>query len=259
MSGHSSTIIENISSNICNLKTISGKIFTHIAGHFPQSFNVKKAGLLYKNVSYYQHDYSKSNQERFLTDFQSFDVDFIYDNVLILNEKLTTFLPDLEDIVQNHAPLKKLIRKDKKLRTIPWINIRIVKMMHLRDKILRKLTREPDSATNSLYKNLDIESISKLKECQKYFHEYFHSNIGHMQLLWKGIKLIISKESRANAINKLKAANCNSITDSENMAIILNDFFVILLIVLFKEYLVLEAPPYKIFVIEIHTHFSLLP
>ena len=185
MSGHSSTIIENISSNICNLKTISGKIFTHIAGQFPQIFNVKKAGLLYKNVSYYQHDYSKSNQERFLTDFQRFDVDFIYDNVLIVNEKLTKFLPDLEDIVQNHAPLKKLIRKDNKLRNKPWINIRIIKMINLRDKILRKLTREPDSATNSLYKNLDIDSISELKESKKYFQEYVHSKIGNMKLCGK--------------------------------------------------------------------------
>ena len=69
--------------------------------------------------------------------------------------------------------------------------------------------------------------VSGLKESRKeYFQEYFHSNIGNMTLLWKRIKSIINKDSRANAINKLMDTKVKPITDSETMATILNDFIV---------------------------------
>ena len=45
VSDHSSTIIDNIFSNICNLETKSGNILTHIADHFPPFLIVKKAGI----------------------------------------------------------------------------------------------------------------------------------------------------------------------------------------------------------------------
>ena len=47
-----------------------------------------------------------------------------------------------------------------------------------------------------------------------------------MKLLWKGIKLRINKDSRANAINKLMDTKGKPITDSEAMATIFNDFIV---------------------------------
>ena len=65
VSAHSSTIIDNIFSNVCNLDTKSGNILTQIADHFPQFFIVRKTISANKTMAYYQHDYSKFDQETY--------------------------------------------------------------------------------------------------------------------------------------------------------------------------------------------------
>ena len=228
VSNNSSTIIDNIFSNICNLETKSGNILSQIADHFPQFMIVRKAGLTNKTLSYYQHDYSKFNQERFLDDFKNLSFEYLNDNQSDINAKFKRFLANLDEIVEKHAPLKKLTKRDIKLRNKPWINSRIQKMMCLRDKTLKKLRKKPDPATDLLYKQFRNIVANELKESKtKYFHNYFNENRNNMKLLWTGIKSIISiKNSRVNVINKVKDANGNTTTDSATMATIFNDFFV---------------------------------
>ena len=228
VSDHSSTIIDNIFSNVCNFDTRSGNILTQVADHFPQFLIVKKAVLTIKNLSYYQHDYSKFDQERFLADFQSLNFDYLNENHSDVNAKFNRFLANLDELVKKHAPLKKLSKKDIKLRNKPWINSRIQKMMRLRDKTLKNLRRKPDAAVKLLYKQFRNRVAIELKESKaKYFQNYFNVNSNNMKLLWTGIKSIISiKNSQVNVINKLKDANGNLTTDSCKMAAVFNDFFV---------------------------------
>ena len=87
VSAHSTTIIDNIFSNVCNVDTISGNILTQISDHFPQFIVIKKAGIRMKPVSYYQHDYSKFNQDNFLSDFNNINFSYLNENNLDLNDK----------------------------------------------------------------------------------------------------------------------------------------------------------------------------
>ena len=164
VSDHSSTIIDNIFSNVCNFDTKSGNILTQVADHFPQFLIVKKAVLTIKNLSYYQHDYSKFDQERFLADFQSLNFDYLNENHSDVNAKFNRFLANLDELVKKHAPLKKLSKKDIKLRNKPWINSRIQKMMRLRDKTLKNLRRKPDAAVKLLYKQFRNRVAIELKD-----------------------------------------------------------------------------------------------
>ena len=181
-----------------------------------------------KNLSYYQHDYSKFDQERFLADFQSLNFDYLNENHSDVNAKFNRFLANLDELVKKHAPLKKLSKKEIKLRNKPWINSRIQKMMRLRDKTLKNLRRKPDAAVKLLYKQFRNRVAIEQKESKaKYFQNYFNVNSNNMKLLWTGIKSIISiKNSQVNVINKLKDANGNLTTDSYKMATVFNDFFV---------------------------------
>ena len=228
VSDHSSTIIDNIFSNICNLNTKSGNILTQVADHFPQFLVVRKAGIVNKTQSYYQHDYSKFDQGKFLKDFNSLNFEYLNDNQSNVSAKFSRFLVNVDEIVKKHAPLKKLTKNDLKLRDKPWINNRIQKMMRLRDKLLKRIRKRSDPATKHLYKQFRNRVVVELKESKsKYFHNYFNVNINNMKLLWTGIKSIIStKNTHVNVINKLKDTNGNLITDSTAMANIFNNFFV---------------------------------
>ena len=145
-----------------------------------------------------------------------------------MNAKFNRFLASLDEIVRNYAPLKKLTKRDLKLRNKPWINSRIQKMMHLRDNILKRLRRKPDATQSLLYKKFRNRVAIELKASKaNYFHNYFEENSKNMKLLWIGIKSIISiKNSHVNVLNKLKDANGNLATDSATMATISNNFFV---------------------------------
>ena len=152
ISDQSSTIIDNIFSNVCNLDTKSGNILTQIVDDFPQFSIVSKIGITNKAMSYYQHNYSQFDQGQFLADFNNLTFDYLNDNQSDVNEKFNRFLDDLNKIIGQHAPLKKLSKRDLKLRNKPWINSRTQQMMRIRDKYIKQFRKKSDPATIILYK-----------------------------------------------------------------------------------------------------------
>ena len=66
--------------------------------------------MTYKNLSYFQHDLSKLNEENLLNDFANIDLTFLNDCALDVNAN--TWMSILDELVKTHAPLKKLIRRD---------------------------------------------------------------------------------------------------------------------------------------------------
>ena len=137
-------------------------------------------------------------------------------------------MASLNDLVNKHAPLKKLTTKDIKFRDKPWISNEIKKMMHIRDKVLSKLKKRNDDATKALYKKFRNRVAVSLKESKaNYFHNFFHTNGNNMKLLWSGLKSIISnKNSKVNIIGKLSDVNGNLTNDPAVIANTFNDFFV---------------------------------
>ena len=82
VSAHSSTLIDNILSNITDNETLSGNILPQITDHFPQFLIVKHADITYKNLSYFQHDLSKLNEENLHTDFSNLDLSHLNESAL---------------------------------------------------------------------------------------------------------------------------------------------------------------------------------
>ena len=53
--------------------TLSGNILTKVADHFPQFMTIKHASTSYKNLSSYEHEYIKLNEDRLLNSFENLD------------------------------------------------------------------------------------------------------------------------------------------------------------------------------------------
>ena len=150
---------------------------------------IKKAGIRIKSVSCYQHDYFKFNQDNFLSDFNNIIFSHLNENNLNVNDKFDRFFANLNDLVRKYAPLKKLTKNDIKLRNKPWINSRIQKMVHQRDKLLKKLRRKSDVATKNLYKKFRNCVVIELNRSKaNYFNTFFHAINNNVKLLWSGIK-----------------------------------------------------------------------
>ena len=137
-------------------------------------------------------------------------------------------MDDLNDLTCKHVPFKKLTRKEIKFKHKPWINSRIQKMMHIRDKILKRLRRKSDDKTEYMYKKFRNRVTVLLKESKtNYFNNYFNVNSNNMKLLWSGIKSIVNqKNTDSNLISKLKDKNGSITTDPTVIADTFDDFFV---------------------------------
>ena len=68
---------------------------TQVADHFPQFLIVRKAVVLNKIQSYYQHDYSKFDEAEFLADFNNLNFEYLNDNQSDVNAKFNIFLADV--------------------------------------------------------------------------------------------------------------------------------------------------------------------
>ena len=60
---HSSTVIDNILSNVNEYGTITGNIINQIADHFAQFLLLKRININHKNTNFYQYNYSDFNKE----------------------------------------------------------------------------------------------------------------------------------------------------------------------------------------------------
>ncbi len=119
VSENSSTLIDNIFSNTVDCETIRSNILTQITDHFPQFLVVKHAAISFKDLYYYKHDFSKLNSEVLLNDYENLDLTFLNNNTLDTDSKFNRFLSILDELVKNHALLKKLSKKDIKFRNKP--------------------------------------------------------------------------------------------------------------------------------------------
>ena len=76
---HSSTVIDNIFSNVTDFDTASGNITNQIADHFAQFLILKKIQIEYKNTAFFQYDYSSFEMENFVDDFSDLNWDKLKD------------------------------------------------------------------------------------------------------------------------------------------------------------------------------------
>ena len=149
---HSATIIDNIFSTNFEYDTVSGNLLSQISDHFPQFLIIKNALVDYRNCSLFQRDYSKFNDQSFLEDFKKLSWDDIDRNNLDINNKFEKFYEKVHHTVIGHAPSRKVTPKQLKLRSKPWLNTYIQKLIEQRDILLRKLRKSYSRDTEELYK-----------------------------------------------------------------------------------------------------------
>ena len=228
VSEHRASIIDNIYTNAINANIVTGNLLMQITDHFPQFMILKNTHVSHNKSESLKYDYSKFVEDAFLEDFNQIDFNYLENSDLDINSKFDRFLKDLNTLTSKHAPIKRLSRKEKKLKDKPWINKRILKMMRIRDRILQKLKKQQNPDNLNLYKKFRNRVSNELKESKaRYFYNYFSTNSQNMKKLWSGIKTIIShKSSTSFLINKIKDKDGNVTSDPNKRSNTFNDFYV---------------------------------
>ena len=221
---YSSTIIDNIYSNVIENETLSGNILIEFADHLSQFLSIKMKVTKTKMPPMYAYDYSNFDAESFKDDVSIQNWFTVCERDT--NSKFNDFLWRLKSSVERHVPYKKLSRKQQQKATKPWITNEILKLIKLKDKLYHTNKLKPNSLNLRAYKlfrNRITREIKKSKK--KYYNEYFSRNLANMKKTWDGIKNIVNyKDKSSQKINELSLKG-NKITNSDDIASTFNDFF----------------------------------
>ena len=145
---------------------------------------LNKLHLDYKSCSYYEHDYSKFNETKFIDEIKNEDWSFIEAQNSDANVKFDNFYTKLSSCAGKHAPLKKVTRKHLKLKVKPWITQDILKLMRKRDTIYKKYLTDPKNLVlYDLSKRFRNRVVSKTRSSriQLYYQTYLSSKLRNMK------------------------------------------------------------------------------
>lgn len=229
----SKTLIDNIFMTHTLNKSISGNITSSISDHLPQfliTFDNVNSNDHEANNNFYR-DWNNFNIEGFKKDFTDIDWDLLFLPVDNVNNSFNLFFEHLNNLVNIHAPLKKLSRRQIKNSLKPWITAGIRKSISLRNFYFKKFVNSTNKPLNKHYHNLykfyRNRIVNLIRNSKKnYYNLYFQNNINNTKKIWEGINEILN--NRAKKINTQKISlkiNEKITSDPKLISSSFNDYF----------------------------------
>ena len=184
---------------IQSLKGVSGNYTFSISDHLPQFLLIPKEDNRHpRKHNIQKRDLKKYNKESLVADV----LDIKWPEILAI-EKMDTmysfemFDNKINEILDKHVPLKKLSKKELKLKAKPWITPEIIKSIQKRDKLLRLYIKMKESNRNeelyTEYKKVRNKTVAMIRNSKKlYYQKYFNENAKDIRRTWAGIKTIIN-------------------------------------------------------------------
>ena len=208
------TIIDNIYTNTSTNNIYSGNLLLGIADHLAQFVCTENKNSRKTNNDMYKRDYKNRNKQSFLDDLsiQNWKND-MQDAI----EKYNDFIWHLEACVNRHAPIKKLNKKEIKMKIKPWITPDIQRKMTHRNRIHWK-------TSYNKFRNSINRGMKKSKT--DYYSSYFEECKQNMNKTWKGIKELVNTKSNLSTNITQRKANNTIIDDPKLISDTFNNFFV---------------------------------
>ena len=133
-------------------------------------------------------------------------------------------------ILDKHAPLQKLTKKELKLKEKPWITRGILKSIQVRDSTYKKLIKAKDDG-NKKYLEQKLKTYRNkltvlIRESKKrYYEEFFLVNKENLHKVWKGIKSIINSKEKNHNMPNCVISDGNYISDTKDICEEFNKYF----------------------------------
>ena len=137
ITSHSATLIDNIFFNSLDHNTISGNILCDLSDHLPNFLLINEIDITREEDTYIR-DYSNLDERIFIEKFEQIDWDETFQGMNDVNQIFGTFYSTATNIIDQHIPLRKLSRRERKLRSKPWITPALKVSIGIKNKLFRK-------------------------------------------------------------------------------------------------------------------------
>ena len=228
------SLIDNIFSNSTSSEEIeSGNITLTFSDHLPQFIFLKdfflKIPAAKSNIL--RHNWRTFESNKFISDFDQTD----WEQILCseksdVNFSMNQYLPKIDSILETHASLKKLNKKELKFSTKSWITQGLQNSIKKKNNIYSKFVKCKNQKLKELYhsnyktyRNLLSTLLKRVKE--KYFTKFFNENIKDIKKTWIGIKSLVSMKHKNNDTPSIIRNDKKYINDPITIANTFNIFF----------------------------------
>ncbi len=228
----SKTLIDNIFSNDPDFANgVSGNFTFSISDHLPQFLLMPdelKGPPKKHNIYRRKKDY---NKEELVAE----SVNIVWNEVISpskmdSNYSFDRFYEKIISVVDKHAPLKKVSKKELKLESKPWITPGILASIKRRDLLLRKyigtLPGNHKDELHTQYKVLRNRIVALIRLSKNnHFRKYFTNNAEDIKKTWNGIKSIINLKAASSTLPTSMSINNESESDPTKIAEGFNSYF----------------------------------
>ena len=132
-----------------------------------------------------------------------------------IHNQFEQFINSFTSVVNKHAPRKLATRKERKLKTKPWLSSSLlcsIKTKHKMPKSICKTSDETKYKNYKTYRSVLNRTIEKAK--QKYYNELIIENKSNSGKIWKIVNELVNlKPSQQVDINQLNTKTGEMITN----------------------------------------------
>lgn len=229
----SETLIDHFYCNNPVKKVISSVILSDISDHLPILVTIKNSKTITGKKIIYARKYNKINNDALIAD-ASIVLDTLKQVILNKQQQLNTndkfelFTLKLKQLLDKHAPLEKLSRKETKLKTKPWITSGILKSIQTRNRFYKELCKCKfrDQQLHNHYKKFR-NKLTRIKEKSKqnYYSEQLQNSKGDSRKTWNVINNVLRKNKKSSNIPSKLEINDKVLSTPHLILNGLNDHF----------------------------------
>ena len=153
---HSSTLIDNIFINSIDHILISGNLIYDISDHLPNFLLIQNLPPLQANKPAFFRDYSNLDETALSNEVKCFDWRETLSHCHDPNELFHSFNSTISNTINKHIPLIRLTRKQRKIKSKPWLTHGIKVSIRVKNKLLKKFLRTKSTNVQNrlkLYRN----------------------------------------------------------------------------------------------------------
>ena len=229
----SSSIIDHIITNDTNHPLSTGVIYCadKLSDRYVTFCNVSvylTKSKKYIPISVFR-DKSNFNPESYCSDLNRSLLEF-FDNLGELtesnfDESFDAFITVVQNVTGSHAPIKRLSRKQRKLKNKPWITKGILTSIRHKNKMHKSHYILGDQVTKSEYKKYS-NKLTKIKTMakKKHFAEELEKNKNNPKKTWEILRSLLSRK-QGKIFPGSVDVNGNKITDKDAISNSFNHFF----------------------------------
>ena len=221
------SLVDNIFINTFD-DPVCGNILEHISYDHLPNFTIINHEHSNKKLSEKKRD--KRNFDPTTFQNELLDGNFLLEllNVNNAESAYNTFLEKFNKVLDKHAPMRELSKKEKKIKEKPWITTGLLKSISKKRMLFKKFKQDKfknkESSTYQQYKTYN-DCINKLKKiCKKdYYQKYFTDNCKNSKKVWSGINTLLNRHRKKQ--NTIYLEEEGFMSDPTKVANKFNDFF----------------------------------